>query len=72
MKKIIDDKDCLHKIIEHNLLQPAFLNKKRHYPTMSLNVYKNELIDIVINIYPELPSRSTKDISFQSIHHHGN
>ena len=72
MKKIIDDQDCLHKIIEHNLLQPAFFNKKRHYPTMSLNVYKNELIDIVINIYPELPSGSTKDVSFQSIHHHGN
>ena len=72
MKKIIDDKDCLHKIIEHNLLQPDFLKRKRHYPTLSLNVYKNKLINIVINIYPELPPGSTKDVSYHSIHHHGN
>ena len=71
MKQIVEDKNSINEIVEFNLSQPDFWFKKRHYPTLALSVFTNELIDIVINIYPALPNGDL-NTSFQSIHHHGN
>lgn len=71
MKKIAEDKSSINEIIEYNLSKPNFWLKKRHYPTLSLDVFKNDFLEIVINIYPNLPNEDV-NTSFQSIHHHGN
>ena len=66
----VKDPEFIFSVIRQNLSDPSYLKKKRHYPTLALEVYKNDLIDIVINIFPSLPNKRT-NLSFQSIHHHG-
>jgi hypothetical protein len=64
------DQTFLYDVIRLNLSDPAFLQKKRHYPTLSMPVVESPEFSLVVNIFPSLPSKDT-DISFQSIHHHG-
>jgi hypothetical protein len=65
------DRAVLYEIIKQNLVNPAFLSRTRHYSTLSMAVYEHSDFSMVINIFPPLPNRNT-DITFQSIHHHGN
>lgn len=62
--------EFLFDAIRQNLADPMFLQRNRHYPTLSLPIVESAEFSLVINIFPPLPSRRT-DISFQSIHHHG-
>jgi hypothetical protein len=62
--------EFLFDIIRDNLLDNNFLNKLRHYPTLSMSICEIPEFSFVMNIFPPLPSRKT-NISFQSIHHHG-
>ena len=70
LKDLVKDKDFLFDVVRKNLSNPEFLKKTRHYPTLAMEVFKNDIVDMVINIFPSLPDQRT-DISFQSIHHHG-
>ncbi|MGB0391641.1 MAG: hypothetical protein ACPGD5_08735 [Salibacteraceae bacterium] len=67
---MVEDKDFLFEIIRQNLSEPSYLNRNRHYPTLAMDVFKNDVIDMVINIFPCLPD-GRENVSFQSIHHHG-
>lgn len=67
---MVEDKNFLFDIIRKNLSNPEYLKRKRHYPTLAMDVFKNDVIDMVINIFPCLPD-GREDVSFQSIHHHG-
>lgn len=71
LKKAAADSLFLYDVIRHNLNSPEFIEKKRHYSTLALPVIATPDFNIVINIFPPLPDRTT-NISFQSIHHHGN
>lgn len=70
LQDLVQDKEFLFDVIRKNLSNPEFLKKTRHYPTLAMEVFKNDIVDMVINIFPSLPDKRT-DISFQSIHHHG-
>ncbi len=71
LQEMTANQEFINQAIEFNLSDPLFLERKRHYPTLALSIFKNDLIDIIINIFPNLPDKNT-NISFQSIHHHGN
>lgn len=70
-KKMVSDDDFLRSVVNYNLNDSTFLNRTQDYPTLSLPIYKDDLIEVLINVFPNLPSRS-QNVSFQSIHHHGN
>ena len=71
LKRAAADKEFLFEIIRYNLSDPEFVQKKRHYSTLSLPIINTPDFNMVINVFPPLPDRRT-DISFQSIHQHGN
>ncbi|MCS7078307.1 MAG: hypothetical protein NZ455_16460 [Bacteroidia bacterium] len=71
MAKLTQDKQFLHDIIKKSLSDPEFIAKVRHYPTLSMYIYKDKNIDMNAHIFMPLPDQNT-DITFQSIHHHGN
>ena len=71
LKRAAADTFFLFEVIRHNLSDPEFLKKKRHYSTLALPIITTPDFNMVINIFPPLPDRRT-DISFQSIHQHGN
>jgi len=71
MSEMVQDKEVLYDIIRKNLSDDSFIYKIRHYPTLSMQVYKDENIDVNAHIFMPLPDGNT-DITFQSIHHHGN
>lgn len=70
LEKLSGSRDFLYSVIRQNLSDQAFLNKKRHYSTLSMTISESPEFSFVMNIFPPLPDRQT-DISFQSIHHHG-
>ena len=64
------DQEFLHWVLKKNLSDPAYLNKTRHYPTISFPIEENETFTMVANTFLPLPNGDTEQ-SFQSIHHHG-
>jgi hypothetical protein len=71
LQEMARDREFLFEIIRKNLLDPSYLSRVRHYPTLSLKIAETDRFTLVGNCWLPLPSRET-DISFQSIHHHGN
>lgn len=71
LQSIARDKDFLFEVIKTNLLKPEFLKKKRHYPTLALEIAETPNYSFVANLWLPLPDKDT-DMSLQSIHHHGN
>ena len=71
LEKMVQDSSFLFEVIKNNLGDPNYLKKSLHYPTLSLSILKNEIVDILINIFPNLPNQDT-NTSHHSIHHHGN
>jgi hypothetical protein len=71
MSEMVQNKEVLQDIIRKNLSDDSFIHKIRHYPTLSMHIYKDENTDINAHIFMPLPDGNT-DITFQSIHHHGN
>ena len=65
------DKRVLYDIIKKNISNPNYLKKERHYSTLSMIIGEEIDFTFYFNIFPPLPDKRT-DISFQSIHHHGN
>lgn len=65
------DPEFLFSIVKKNLSNPEYLKRVRHYPTLSMDIFQNEHFQLVANIWLPLPDKNT-DLSFQSIHHHGN
>ena len=70
LEKMANSIDVLQDIIKENLSSPDFLLKRRHYSTLSMNIFESPEFSFVMNIFPPLPDRNT-EVSFQSIHHHG-
>lgn len=64
------DRAFFEEVIRNNLSNTEYLNKVRHYPTISFPVEDNETFTVVANCFLPLPDAST-ETSFQSIHHHG-
>lgn len=64
------DKEFFFEVIRKNLSDPAYLDRVRHYPTLSFPIEDNETFTVVGNVFLPLPDGNT-NISFQSIHHHG-
>lgn len=71
LEEMAEDKNILYDIIRYNLDQPAFLKRVRHYSTLSMDIIETPDFNFVVNIFPSLPDKN-QDISFQSVHHHGN
>lgn len=71
MAEMVQNREVLYDIIRKNLSDKSFIYKIRHYPTLSMHIYKDENIDMNAHIFMPLPDGNT-DITFQSIHHHGN
>lgn len=71
MAEMINNREVLYDIMRKNLSDDTFIHKVRHYPTLSMPIYKDENIDMNAHIFMPLPDANT-DITFQSIHHHGN
>lgn len=71
LRKMSQDMSLVHEIIKNNLENPEFLKKTRHYPTIAFPIEENNEFGMVMNCFLPVPDRST-NISFQSIHHHGN
>ena len=70
LKEMGADKEVLFDVFRKNLLDEAFINKPRHYPTIAFEIFQDDNVGISGNCFMPLPDRST-DLSFQSIHHHG-
>lgn len=70
LESLTTSSDFLYAVIRQNLSDPVFLEKRRHYSTLSMTISESPEFSFVMNIFPPLPSRQT-NISFQSIHHHG-
>lgn len=71
MAEMVNHREVLYDIMRKNLSDDTFIHKVRHYPTLSMHIYKDENIDMNAHIFMPLPDGNT-DITFQSIHHHGN
>lgn len=71
MAEMTQNREVLYDIIRKNLSEDSFIHKIRHYPTLSMHIYHDENIDMNAHIFMPLPDKNT-DITFQSIHHHGN
>jgi hypothetical protein len=69
--ELAKDSQFLFSIVKQNLSNPEYLKRVRHYPTLSMDIFQNENFQLVANIWLPLPDKNT-DLSFQSIHHHGN
>ena len=57
-------------VIRKCLSDPEYLNRIRHYPTLAFPIEENEDFTFVANVFLPLPD-GNRDLSFQSIHHHG-
>jgi len=57
-------------VIRKCLSDSEYLGRVRHYPTLAFPIEENEDFTLVANVFLPLPD-GNRDLSFQSIHHHG-
>ena len=70
MDAMARDRAFFFGVIRKCLSDPEYLDRIRHYPTLAFPIEGNEDFTLVANVFLPLPD-GNRDLSFQSIHHHG-
>lgn len=70
MHEMAIDRSFMIEMVKQNLLDPSFLRRTRHYPTLSMKIFENANFNLVANLWPVLPE-GARTRSHQSLHHHG-